>query len=42
MMERLLIALVLSVFMIIPAHAERLFKIVDEHGNVTYQRAAFR
>lgn len=39
MIKRLLIALVLSVFMTIPAHAERLFKVVDEHGNVTYQTA---
>ncbi len=39
MAERFLIALVLSVIVIVPSHAERLFKIVDENGNVTYQAA---
>ena len=39
MAERLLMALLMSVFMTMPAQAERLFKIVDEHGNVTYQKA---
>ncbi|MEE8388470.1 MAG: glutaredoxin family protein [Acidiferrobacterales bacterium] len=39
MAERLLIVLLLSVVMTMPAHAEQLFKIIDEHGNVTYQKA---
>ncbi len=39
MTERYFFALALAVFMILPTHAERLFKIVDEHGNVTYQTA---
>lgn len=39
MAERFLIALMLSVFVIVPSHAERMFKIVDENGNVTYQAA---
>ncbi len=39
MAERFLIALILSVAVIAPSHAERLFKIVDEQGNVTYQTA---
>jgi len=39
MKEPLLFVLVLSVFMAMPTRAERLFKIVDEQGNVTYQSA---
>lgn len=39
MKEQLLFILVLSVFAAMPTQAERLFKIVDDQGNVTYQSA---
>ncbi|MFV1997216.1 MAG: glutaredoxin family protein [Acidiferrobacterales bacterium] len=39
MKEFLFFVLVLSVFVVMPTRAERLFKIVDEQGNVTYQTA---
>lgn len=37
MINRLLLVLLLSVSVALPASAERLFKTVDEDGNVTYQ-----
>jgi len=39
MSKRLLILILLPIFLSTPALAERLFKVVDEDGNVTYQTA---
>ena len=39
MTYRVLVVLLLSAFMTVPSQAGKLFKIVDEDGNVTYQSA---
>ena len=39
MIVRSLIVLLLSAFLVMPVYADRLFKVVDEDGNVTYQTA---
>ncbi len=36
MKSRIIIALSLAIWLMFPAHAEKLYRIVDEHGNVTY------
>lgn len=39
MITRSLITLLFSTVLLVPVHAERLYKLVDENGNVTYQSA---